>query len=136
MEFFQWNPSLETGYNLIDNQHKQLMAMLNDMMDAYHNGTVAEKSEQALDFLIAYTIKHFSDEEKLQVLYQYPDYERHKQIHNEFRLSVKELTERLGKEGVSNALFDELCVFVGNWLVTHIQGEDFALASFIKNKEN
>jgi hemerythrin-like metal-binding protein len=136
LAYYQWDSSLETGYESIDNQHKQLVSILNALLESCHNGTGREKLEQSLDFLIGYAIKHFNDEEQLQVAYQYPDYDRHKQIHNEFKQTVKDMYERLAKESVSDTMVDEVCVFMGNWVVTHIQGEDFALASYIKNREH
>jgi hemerythrin len=53
-------------------------------------------------------------------------------MHNEFKRSVNGLLARLQEEGISDALVDEVCVFMGNWFITHIQGEDFAIATHIK----
>jgi hemerythrin len=132
MALYQWDACLECGHELIDKQHKQLVSMLNEMWEAYHAGGGAEKLEQSLDFLTGYTVKHFADEEKLQIAYKYPDYYRHRQIHTEFKQTVADLREKLSREGISDALVDEVCVAMGKWFVTHIQGEDFSLAEYIK----
>jgi len=132
MALYTWDPCLESGYALIDNQHKLLLTTLNEMWEAYHEGLGVEKLEKGLDFLMGYSVKHFSDEEKLQVAYKYPDYIQHKQIHNEFKKTVTQMVERFQTEGISDALVDEVCLFMGNWFVTHIQGEDFALVAYIK----
>ncbi len=136
MQLYQWDSSLECKHELIDKQHKQLVAMLNEMWDAYHNGTGAEKLEQSLDFLVGYVVKHFTDEEKLQIAYKYPDYIQHRQIHNDFKQAVKELRKRLNDEGVSEELVDEVCVAMGTWFVTHIQGDDFRFAAYIKTQDS
>jgi hemerythrin len=135
MTLYQWDSTLETGHPLIDGQHKQLVSLVNDMWIAYRDGMGYEKLEQILDFLTGYTIKHFSDEEKIQVTYKYPGYAQHKLFHNDFKQTVAVLTARLTREGASDVLVDEVCTTLGNWFVSHIQGEDFVLAAFIKAKD-
>jgi hemerythrin len=70
---YQWDSSLECVYELVDNQHKQLVAALNNLMEASQSGQGDQAVMKTMDFLTGYTIKHFADEEKLQVKYDYPD---------------------------------------------------------------
>ena len=65
---YQWDSILETGYKTVDNQHKQLVAALNALIDAGRSGKGDEAVMETMDFLIGYTIKHFSDEEKQRIL--------------------------------------------------------------------
>jgi hemerythrin len=105
------------------------------MWSACHEGNGQEWLERSLDFLAGYSVKHFADEEKLQIQYAYPDYIRHKQLHEDFKLTTRGLQERLIREGATDALVDEVCTCLGDWFVSHIQGEDFALAAHIKSKD-
>jgi hemerythrin len=132
---YQWDNSLECGYELVDNQHKQLVAAVNDLMEASQSGQGNEAVMQTMDFLTGYTIKHFADEEKLQKKYDYPDYLNHKRIHDEFKTVVKGLTERLTREGPGPELVNVVSNTIGAWLLNHIKGDDFRMAAYVKARD-
>jgi hemerythrin len=129
---YQWDSSLETGYEKVDKQHRQLVAALNGLIEASAAGKNREEVFRTLDFLTAYTIKHFADEEKLQMEFDYPDYLVHKRYHDEFKLSVEEMAGRIRKEGPTEALIGEVTMAIGGWLLNHIKGDDFRMAAYIK----
>ena len=131
---YQWDVSLETGHAKIDNQHKQLITALNSIIEASQQGKEKEEIFKTLDFLTGYTIMHFATEEKLQVQYNYPDYNVHKYYHDEFKETVKKLTGRLVQEGPSEDLINTVTSTIGNWLINHIKGDDFRMAAYIKFK--
>jgi hemerythrin len=129
---YQWDSSLETGYELVDNQHKQLVQAVNALMEASRLGKGNETVFQTLEFLTGYTIKHFKDEEDLQKKFNYPDFLNHRRIHEEFKITVGGLTRRLHTEGPSETLVREVSTNIGNWLLNHIKGDDFRMAAFVK----
>ena len=129
---YKWDSSLETGYEKVDNQHRQLVAALNNLIEASANGKGDNAVLETLDFLTGYAIKHFADEEKLQIDYEYPDYLNHRQIHNEFKGVVKELTQRVINEGPTVEIINLVCSTIGSWLLNHIRGDDFRMAAFVK----
>ena len=130
---YQWDSTLESGYDTVDNQHKQLVAALNALIEASKSGKSDNAVMETMDFLTGYAVKHFSDEEKLQVKYNYPDYLNHKGIHDDFKKTVRGLTDRLVKEGPSEKLVNEVTDSLGSWLINHIKGDDFRMATFVKN---
>ena len=132
---YQWERFLETGNVHIDLQHKQLVAALNDLVGACHAGTGKAELTRTINFLLSYTVKHFQDEEALQIQYGYPDYLRHKQIHKDFTEVALGLAKRLEEEGPTVSLLAEVHSSMGDWLVNHIKGDDFRLAAFIKGQE-
>jgi hemerythrin len=129
---YQWDSSLETGHEKIDNQHKQLIEALNNIINAAKSGKGSDEVFRTLEFLTGYTIMHFADEEKLQLQYDYPDYYIHKQYHDEFKLTVKDLTERLIREGPTEEMIALVTTRIGDWLLNHIRGDDFRMAAHIK----
>jgi hemerythrin len=129
---YQWDSSLETGHEKIDNQHKQLIAALNNIIEASRSGKGSAEVFKTLDFLTGYTIMHFSDEEKLQLQYDYPDYFVHKQYHDDFKVTVGQLTERLVKEGPTEDMVNLVTTSIGDWLLNHIKGDDFRMAAYVK----
>ena len=132
---YQWDASLETGHEKIDNQHKQLVASLNGLIEASAQGKDKEEIFKTLDFLTGYTIMHFATEEKLQKEYHYPDYLIHKRYHDEFKGTVGGLTGRLKDEGPTEEMIGLATTTIGNWLLNHIKGDDFRMAAFVKSKE-
>jgi hemerythrin len=129
---YQWDSSLETGHEKIDNQHKQLIQSLNSLIAASAEGKGQEEIFRTLDFLTGYTIKHFADEEKIQIDYDYPDYLVHKRYHDEFKVLVGSMTKQIRKEGPTEALIGQVTTAIGNWLLNHIKGDDFRMAAYVK----
>ena len=131
---YQWDDSLATGHEKIDNQHKQLISALNNIIEASKQGKGKEEIFKILDFLTGYTVMHFSTEEKLMKQYDYPDYLKHKRYHDEFKGTVGELTQQLISEGPTDEMIGLVTTTVGNWLLNHIKGDDFKMAAFVKSK--
>ena len=129
---YQWDSNLETGYEKIDSQHKLLIAMVNKLIEASSTGKDAVVVTEALDFLASYAVNHFADEEQLQVTYSYPDYVGHKRKHDDFKLVVAGLIQRVRNEGPTEELIESVCDTIGSWLLDHIMGDDFRMAKFVK----
>jgi hemerythrin len=131
---YQWFDYLETGNNKIDNQHKQLIAYLNNLSEAFRAGKGKDEVEKTMEFLSAYTVKHFCDEEKLMQETDYPDALIHRFYHESFKKTVAAYIERLRKEGPCDKLAECVISGMGDWLVNHIKGDDFAMAAYMKSK--
>jgi hemerythrin len=119
---------------MIDTQHQQLFRAINELLRTCENGKGGDELKKSLDFLTEYTIKHFFDEEQLQQKYQYPDYPNHKGYHDGFKKVVRDLSVRLIMQGVSEPLIKEVQVQIGDWLVTHIKGQDVKVAAHIRSR--
>ena len=127
-----WTTELATGNSLIDAQHKQLFNSVNELMDACIRGKGRAALSATLDFLIDYTGKHFSDEEKIQQQYRFPEYASHKRLHDTFKVSIDELSQQLRTEGASVALVAKLNSSLGDWLVNHLKVEDKKIGDHIR----
>ena len=129
---YKWDASLETGYDKIDNQHRQLVAAVNNLIEASAGGKGDKAVMETLEFLTGYAVKHFADEEQLQADYEYPDYLTHKRIHDDFKVTVGELIKRVTEEGPTEQIIGEVSSIIGAWLLNHIKGDDFRMAAFVK----
>jgi hemerythrin len=132
---YVWDKDLETGHELIDNQHKQLVRAVNDLQVANASGKAAEEIERTIDFLLGYTVKHFHDEEALQIEYGYPDYYEHVSYHREFKGQVAQLAGRLQEEGPTRELVDEISQHIGDWLLHHIKSDDLKMATYVQQED-
>jgi hemerythrin-like metal-binding protein len=128
-----WNSRLETGHEVIDQQHKQLFTLVSQLIANSRNKQDAEGFEAALHFLIDYTVQHFADEEKLQQESDYPNFEQHRKLHEAFRSEVEKFVESYRADGWSPELSSKINTTIVQWLVTHIELEDSKVAAHIKN---
>jgi len=83
--------------------------------------------------LVNYTVQHFNDEEVLQIKCNYPEYEKHKQIHEDFKVTVTELIKRFNESGSSTNLCEDVKSIVIKWLVNHIMSEDKKISAYLDN---
>jgi hemerythrin len=132
---YAWSSELETGYRSIDEQHKQLVLSLNELLAACQHGKHRYELDKTLDFLLVYTTTHFADEEEFQLKHKYPEYERHKRLHDDFKVVASELVQRLMREGATISLIAEVHSTIGDWLVNHIKGEDLKIARHARGEQ-
>ena len=125
-----WSEELEVGIETMDAQHKELIEKFNTLMSACDAGKGQEELESALNFLCDYTVKHFSDEEALQHQIDYPEFSRHKELHDNFKVTVANLAAQFKQDGPSSAILDRFSIDVGEWLIKHIKREDTKVASY------
>ncbi|MEF2230351.1 MAG: bacteriohemerythrin [Pseudodesulfovibrio sp.] len=125
-----WSDKLSVGINSIDEQHKKLVRMINDLNSAMKN----RKSQTALTEIVKgledYVAVHFGYEEKLFDRFGYPETGAHKKIHAQFVQKVQEFRKALsgGRATVSM----DVMRFLKDWLVDHIMGTDAAYAPFMR----
>ncbi|MDR0785932.1 MAG: hemerythrin family protein [Treponema sp.] len=135
MPTFQWDDSLLTGNALIDSEHKELVRAINDFFDACDKKINRDDFQKVLSFLNSYTIKHFSDEEQLQMKYDYPYYKDHKKFHDSYKEVVRNLMHEFIMRGITDELITRAGHDVGEVIVAHIRTEDRRLAAHIKAVE-
>jgi len=126
---------LETGNPLIDSEHRQLIDAINNLLAACAAGKGRAELANTTKFLNEYTAKHFSDEEKLQLENQYPDYVNHRRYHEGFKKVVAGICAKLDKEGPTVTLVGEVNSAIAGWLINHIKREDAKVATHIKSRK-
>jgi hemerythrin len=131
-----WREDWATGNKLIDSEHKELFTAINNLLAACSSGKGRAELESTISFLEDYTAKHFGDEEQLQLSSGYPDYRRHKTLHEGFKTFVRQLGIDLKREGPTITLVSKVNAGCGDWLIRHIQTEDKKLAMHLKSTDN
>jgi hemerythrin len=127
-----WNPSLSIKVEALDEQHKTLVNMVNELHDAMKEGKGSQTLGDVLNSLVSYTDSHFADEVRLMEIHAYPDMAEHKEIHESLLKQVLELLKRF-KSGRAILTLDVM-MFLKDWLVTHIQGDDKKFGVFLNSK--
>jgi len=108
---------------VLDEDHKRLVGMVNELFDAMQAGHGREALGRILDGLVQYTKMHFAREESFFTKTSYPVGAAHKQEHDALTRQVLEVQQKYAA-GSNAALSLEVMQFLKNWLVQHIQGSD------------
>ena len=129
-----WDDSWNTGIAVIDQQHRKLLNLVNDLGDAMRAGKSKDVLEDVLTLLVNYTKTHFAQEEGLMSRASYAGLEKHKQQHADFILKIDDYEKRV-KSGSSLVSID-MMRFLSNWLIQHIKGTDQQYVPALCGKSN
>ena len=132
MSMFHWKQQYSVGYAQIDEQHKRLFELADELHQAMSAGKGKEVLRKTLANLIAYTKGHFATEERLMQKHHYPDYAAHKAAHDALTARVVQF-EKEFEAGRSTMTVDVL-QFLRDWLTHHIGETDTKIAAHIKSQ--
>ena len=128
-----WSKDYELGNDFVDSQHKRLFELVGNIGKSCLEGEDINTISETLDFLLQYTVQHFSDEEALQIKYNFPEYNYHKKLHENFEATVIGKVSEFKEKGSTKDLSDTINEFVIEWLVNHILKEDMKIGAYIKD---
>lgn len=133
-----WKPELNIGIDIIDNQHKRIVDMLNQLnrvrnMHRQNKKAKMEAVGNVVEEMVDYTLSHFAFEEALMEDAGYQFTRAHKRVHELFikRVSEYQLRFQNGED-----IADELHGLLSRWLVNHIRNDDAAYGPAIKASMN
>ena len=131
--YFVWDESYSVNNYPIDNQHQRLFTINNTLAENLQKGGDVTESElrKIITDLLTFARTHFAAEEKYMIRVGYPDFEKHKALHEAFETAIGVVEAELEK-GDIHAVVSTLPEFVGNWLVQHIASEDQKYANFVQ----
>ncbi len=118
MPFIEWAEEYSVNVKEIDDQHKGLFQIINNLNDAVSEGKAPGVIDATIHKMIEYANVHFATEEKYMTKYHYPGYQEHKAEHDQFNLKSLEMNGRL-KAGVY-VMSTEILRFLKDWLTNHI----------------
>jgi len=142
MSLYQWDPALETGNATIDEQHRQLFGLANNLAEAIASCALtdeplcAEDQEMlanAIYGLCDYCVEHFGDEEELMAISAYPLLTTHRSLHEELTgQTLKRAAEYFNDDGL---VPETLAPLFAEWLSHHIQQHDMYFAAYLREQE-
>ncbi len=122
MPIMSWDPSLDLGVASMNDEHREILEVMNRIYDAQAQGRSGAAIDQLVARLGAVCTRHFADEEAYMAQIGYPGLSTHRQLH-------QQLLERVGRHALEikmaggkapEAFFD----FLRFWLTSHIKGID------------
>ena len=132
MDLIVWRETFETENLRVDNQHKHLVDLINELFNHLNTKDKDEKMKLIFTELYEYTANHFTMEEEFMQEHKYIDYLKHKEEHVQFVAKVRDFKDRYFK-GQAKINF-ELLNFLKDWLIKHIIGTDKATFAALKDK--
>lgn len=132
-DLITWSDKLSVSIDSVDNQHKHLVDMVNELNAAMSTASGNEVMGDILKRLINYTATHFQHEENLMQKHGYPGYAEHKRQHDELVEKVMDLQKKF--ENGNARMTIEVMMFLKNWLTEHIQGSDAEMGRFLATKQ-
>ena len=132
MSIMTWKDTYSVGVAEIDQQHKKLIDLINQLDDAMSKGQGKTILEKILGDLINYCASHFALEEKLFDQHGYPDADDHKAKHKKMTEKVLSLQKQFQQEKMT-ITFDVMD-FLQKWLDKHILGTDKKYGPYLNSK--
>lgn len=135
---FDWNEAFSVGIEEIDEQHKRLFEIgeeIHQLMSDFSGQDKFDEITVAITKLAEYTVFHFETEEKLFAKYDYPEVVEHELEHRKFIDYLNSIDLSHVDENQEDAIKD-LLKFVALWIFKHINNTDFRYKEFLIDKMN
>ena len=127
----KWEQTYETGIKQIDNEHKIIVQLINNLELSLQKGNEEKTAVLVLKNLADYVKIHFKNEERVMKKIGFLELSRHKRLHKDLVKQVANIIKdfKMGKPWTAR----ELLGFLQHWLVYHIVEEDKKIGKFLNS---
>ena len=127
-DLIQWDEArMTTGVASIDEQHQELIGMINRLHRACISGSGKAELRQMMNFLGEYVQTHFKHEEGLMEEHRCPAKQKNQMAHQKFLKDFQKLVAAFESRGETTSILLDLRRLVADWLVNHICSVDTKL---------
>lgn len=135
LEKVVWNPTFCVGVAEMDEHHKKLFILINQLVDCHaaRDETTSEKFHDALSGMFDYTQVHFKAEEDYLQRIGYPQLPAHEKKHAAF---VEKMTtySMAASHGVLDC--EDAYHYMREWLLSHILKSDMQYRRFVEGRKD
>lgn len=133
VEKVNWDDSYLLGIADIDDQHKKLLMIANELYEITTGSPESYKLKMAavLKKLTDYTVYHFSSEEEYMRSHGYMGADAHKMAHDNFVKEVSYHIQRLSSESIDEG--GRFYSYVAGWVLNHIAKADKIWAAAVRS---
>ena len=119
-EMVTWTEKLSCGIKIIDDQHKGLVDLINEMFKHVTGDQVQEKDyfNRVIKEAVDYVKNHFAAEEKILLATKFEGYAEHKKEHEKFILTIVENIRDY--EAGKRITLSNFTRFLKDWVLSHI----------------
>lgn len=132
MEKMAWQQSFNTGIRVIDDDHKMLFSIVNNLIEEVNEATEIEprEIESLFEALVNYVDTHFAREEQFLEQFGYPELDAHRDKHDALRQQIDGIANDY-KSAPDSIDLEKVCVFLINWLSQHILKSDMDYVPYV-----
>ena len=127
IRFIRWSEDLSVGVPALDQDHRRLIELLNEILHAVAAGAGRAVLAKLVGDLVEGTRGHFEREERLLREMGFPDIDHHHEEHGRLMIDIAEMIDRL-----TDADDDGAHHFLRHWLTDHIVTYDMSYAPYVK----
>jgi hemerythrin-like metal-binding protein len=131
MPFIVWTNELSVDVKMLDNDHKKLAILINDLHGGLMAGRDSKDLERIFDELVACSRLHFANEEHFLTDAGYSGAAAHMQEHEQKVLQILTLQARFSSAKES-ADYLEVLDLLKYWLFSHIEHSDKEFVAHLK----
>jgi len=124
---FEWKEEYSVNVKLLDEQHKQLIKVVDDLYQSIMEKKEKDFISQIFDRLNDYATGHFFAEEKYFKEFGYQQAGEHIAQHEKFKVDLARMEDQ-EKEGKFDIF--ELLFYLENWWINHIIDMDKRYSQF------
>lgn len=129
MQRLEWTDKLSIGVERIDNQHRRMVQLANNLVTAMQTDVAEDILDTLFMELREYTQVHFQAEEQYMQDVGYPGLDAHRQTHEALKQQVRDYRQSLkDKKAVPPS---DVLRFLKAWLVDHIIYEDMQIGRYV-----
>lgn len=121
-EKLAWSEEFSVHVKLLDEQHKVMVSVINELIDCVNNGVEQAKIDEVIARLTNYKHHHFATEEKYFVEFNFEGAAEHVEAHRHFNEKIEGMKKQYANDAL--AFTFNLLDFLEDWLINHIQTMD------------
>ncbi|KAB2954293.1 bacteriohemerythrin [Heliorestis acidaminivorans] len=133
-----WKEKYKVGVPIIDEQHEELFNRVSDFIQTVQTKGSWEqklvKVKETMAFMQEYVVTHFDDEEVYLEKINYPDLQKHKDAHKQFKDAVNNYVKLLDEQGYSEEVVQEFSAKLMTWLIMHVAAMDQKIGHYVNSQ--
>jgi hemerythrin len=120
-----WRPEFSVGVEKLDNQHKELLNLVNDSISCCTGNAETERIffDKIIRIGLDYLENHFSTEEQIMIKGGYQHYHTHKTEHDNMIKNVTNMVNDI-ESGKTPLNLLQFALFLRDWFLNHISTFD------------
>ncbi|MFC1548810.1 bacteriohemerythrin [Candidatus Omnitrophota bacterium] len=137
MEIIAWSERYDVGVEVLNEQHKRLIKMVNSLIENKEDsGNRAALISDIINQMAEYAAKHFKSEEELMNKYNYPGYAMQQKQHATFRIKIGDISNKFASYGddIPEEDVNKIISYLLEWLMDHILTSDMQYKTFFNEK--
>jgi hemerythrin-like metal-binding protein len=135
-QWIPWLPAYEVKISEIDEQHRELFRIYNDILDAMWDGKGKSSVQEKMQVLVNHAVTNFTTEENYMIRYNFPNYAIHKKAHDDFASGIVNFLKSYELEGVKTDTLVSVVQDLGSWTRDHIRDMDQEVGKFLGNRQS